>query len=183
MLRVATGPRVRLAGCKSALNHSPPTPPTTPWFILLTVLRLWSRFNLTLCCFVVYSTRRFVLNLVLCYFVLVVFSPLSIAITSLGEERANLSGFRTFVRFALVWFCLFLLPLGGKGCGLWLWHSLDFFATRLLLYVWPVCNMHILVCWLCHYNLLNWICKEVFVHSAPDCKQVYQVFTFIIYFL
>ena len=38
------------------------------------------------------------------------FSPFSIAITSLGEERANLSVFRTFVRFALVWFCLFPLP-------------------------------------------------------------------------
>ena len=41
-----------------------------------------------------------------------VFSPFSIVITSLGEERANLSAFRTFVRFALVWFCLFSLPLG-----------------------------------------------------------------------
>ena len=30
------------------------------------------------------------------------FSPFSIAITSLGEERANLSAFRTFVRFVLV---------------------------------------------------------------------------------
>ena len=40
-----------------------------------------------------------------------VFSPFSIAITSLGEEGANLSAFRTFVRFALVWFCL-PLPLG-----------------------------------------------------------------------
>ena len=40
------------------------------------------------------------------------FSPLSIAITSLGEEIANLNAFRTFVRFALVWFCLFPLPLG-----------------------------------------------------------------------
>ena len=38
-------------------------------------------------------------------------SPFSIAISSLGEERANLSAFRTFVRFALVWFCLFSLPL------------------------------------------------------------------------
>ena len=28
------------------------------------------------------------------------------------EKRANLSAFRTFVRFALVWFCLFPLPLG-----------------------------------------------------------------------
>ena len=40
------------------------------------------------------------------------FSPFSIAITSLGEERANLSAFRTFVRFALVRFCLFPFPLG-----------------------------------------------------------------------
>ena len=37
-----------------------------------------------------------------CHFVLVFFSPFSIAITSLGEERANLSTFRTFVRFVLV---------------------------------------------------------------------------------
>ena len=41
-----------------------------------------------------------------------VFSPFSIAIISLGEERANLSDFRTFVRFVLVWFCLFPRPLG-----------------------------------------------------------------------
>ena len=39
------------------------------------------------------------------------FSSLSIAITSLGEERATLSASHTFVRFALVWFCLFPLPL------------------------------------------------------------------------
>ena len=44
----------------------------------------------------VYSTRLFVLCLTLCHFVLVLFSPFSIAITSLGEERANLSAFRTF---------------------------------------------------------------------------------------
>ena len=59
----------------------------------------------------VYSTRRFVLSIALSYFVLVFFSPLSIVISSLGK-RANLSAFRTFVRFALVWFCLFPLPLG-----------------------------------------------------------------------
>ena len=40
-----------------------------------------------------------------------IFSIFSIAITSLGEERANLSAFRTFVRFVLVWFYLFPLPL------------------------------------------------------------------------
>ena len=55
----------------------------------------------------VFSTRRFVLRLTLCYFVLVFFSPFSIAFTSLWEERANLSAIRTFVRFVLVWFCRF----------------------------------------------------------------------------
>ena len=55
--------------------------------------------------------RQFVLSLALCYFVLVFFSPLSIAITSNGEERPNLTAFHKFVLFALVWFCLFPLPL------------------------------------------------------------------------
>ena len=44
------------------------------------------------------------------------FSPFSIAITSLVEKRANLSAFRTFVRFVLVWFCRF--PLLGVWEGL-----------------------------------------------------------------
>ena len=59
------------------------------------------------------------LRLALCYYVLVFFSPFSIAITSLGEETVNLSAFRTFDQFALVWFCLFPLPLGvweGLAC-------------------------------------------------------------------
>ena len=41
----------------------------------------------------VYSTRRFFVCLSVCHFVLVFFSPFSIAITSLGEERANLNAF------------------------------------------------------------------------------------------
>ena len=44
----------------------------------------------------VYSTRQFVLCLALCYFVLVFFNPFSIAITSIGEERASLGAFCTF---------------------------------------------------------------------------------------
>ena len=48
----------------------------------------------------------------MCHFVFVFFSPVSIAITSFGEERANLSAFRTFVRFVLIWICWFPLPLG-----------------------------------------------------------------------
>ena len=68
-----------------------------------------------------------VLNLALYYFVLVFFfvffflfffflcfyfSSFSIAITSLGEEIVNVCAFRTFARFARIWFCLFPLPLG-----------------------------------------------------------------------
>ena len=58
----------------------------------------------------VYSTRRFVLCLTLCHFVLVFFSSFSIAITPLWEERANLSAFRTFVRLVPVWICRVPLP-------------------------------------------------------------------------
>ena len=66
----------------------------------------------------VWEGLRFVVCLSVCYFVLVFFSPFSIAITSLGEERANLSAFRAFVRSVLVWICRFLFILGsGKGCG------------------------------------------------------------------
>ena len=109
---------------------------------------------------VVYSRRRFVLCLTLCYFVLVFFSPSSIAITSLGEERANLKCFSyvcsicaclvlsvsspswclgraAVCDYGTAW--IFLLPsfiitavkvtkiwYSRKGCGLYLWHSLDF---------------------------------------------------------
>ena len=83
----------------------------------------------------VYSTRRFVSSLALCYFVIVLFSPFSIAITSLGEERANLSVFRTVIRFALVWFCLFLLPLG-------VWEGLWFVIVALPgLFSYLLCNV------------------------------------------
>ena len=66
--------------------------------------------DLILSCFVVYSTRRFVLCLALCYFVLVFFSPFSIAITSLGEERASLGAFRTFRVWEGLRFMIVALP-------------------------------------------------------------------------
>ena len=72
----------------------------------------------------VYSTRRFVVYLFVCHFVLVFFSPFSIAITSLREARAYLSAFPTFVRFVLVWICRFPLPLG-------VWEGLRFMIVAL----------------------------------------------------
>ena len=41
-----------------------------------------------------------------------------VLVFSLGEERTNLSAFRTFDRFVLVWICRFPLPLGVWE-GLW----------------------------------------------------------------
>ena len=49
-------------------------------------------------------------------------SPFSIAISSLGEEKANLNVFRTFV--VLVWICRFPLPLG-------VWEGLRFVIVAL----------------------------------------------------
>ena len=73
-------------------------------------------------------------------FFLVFFSLFSIAITSLGEESASLGAFRTFVRFALVWVCLFPLPLG-------VWEGLRFVIVALLglfsyLFFIHVCNTY-----------------------------------------
>ena len=59
-----------------------------------------------------------------CVILFLCFSPFSIAITSLGEERANLSAFRTFVRFMLLWICRFHLPLA-------VWEGLRFVIVAL----------------------------------------------------
>ena len=95
--------------------------------------------SLSLCCFVVYSTRRFVLCLTLCHFVLAFFNPFSIAITSLAEKRAKLSAFCTFVRFVLVCICRFPLPLG-------VWEGLRFVIVALpglFPYLFFVCLLNI----------------------------------------
>ena len=52
------------------------------------------------------------------------FQSFRVVITSLGEERANLNAFRTSVRFVLVWFCWFPLPLG-------VWEGLRFVIVAL----------------------------------------------------
>ena len=119
VLRVASGPRVKLASCKSALNSPPHLYFTGRSKAVLPVLVL-----LFVALWFIYEAIFFKSCLVL--FVLVFFSPFSIAITSLGEERANLSAFRTSVRFALFFFCFLFLLVSGKG-----WHSLDFSFTSL----------------------------------------------------
>ena len=57
-----------------------------------------------------------------------VFSPFSIAITSLGKERADLCVFvRLYVLRVLVCVSFLLLLVSGIGRDFYLWHSPDFY--------------------------------------------------------
>ena len=117
VLRVASGPRVKLASCKSALNpqvvHSTDRSKAVVPVLVLFFVALW---------FILPGDLLYVFPCVILF--LCFSSPVSIAITSLGEERANLSTFRTFVRFVLVWICRFPLPLG-------VWEGLRFVIVAL----------------------------------------------------
>ena len=101
----------------------------------------------------VYSARQFVVCLTLCHFILVLFSPFNIAITSLGEERANLCAFRMFDRFVLVWICRFPLPLD-------VWEGLRFVILALPgLFSYLVCTIMQIM-----YNILwdHWVHCGIF---------------------
>ena len=73
---------MKLAGCRSALNPPVVCSADRSKAVVPVLVALW---------FILRGD-----------FVLVFFSRFCIAVTSLGEERANLSAFRTFVRFVLV---------------------------------------------------------------------------------
>ena len=114
VLRVASGRRVKLASCKSALTPTPTVVYSTdhskavvPVLVLLFVL--W---------FILPGDLFYVLSCVI--LLLSFFSPFSIAITSLWEEREL-----TLVLFVLLFdlrlfgiVCFLSLLLSGKGCGL-----------------------------------------------------------------
>ena len=127
VLRVAWGPRVKLASCKSALTP-PPTPPVVystdrsnavvPVSVLLFVA-LW---------FILRGDLFYVLPWVIlfcCFSVL-----LALWLFRLGKRELILVLFVRLFDLCLFGFVGFLfLLVSGKGCGLWLWHSLDFSLT------------------------------------------------------
>ena len=87
---------MKLASCKSALN---------PAVVYLLLCGLFYE--------VIFLFRT------LCYFVLVFFSPFSIVVTLLEEERANLSVFVHLFDLRLFGsVCFLFLLVSGKGCGL-----------------------------------------------------------------
>ena len=116
VLRVASGPRVKLASCKSTLN--PPVVYSTdrskavvPVLVLLFVA-LW------------FILRGDLLYVFPCVILFLCFSVLLVLRLPRMGKRANLSALRTFVRFVLVWICRFPFPLG-------VWEGLGFVIVAL----------------------------------------------------
>ena len=107
VLRVASGPRVKLASCKSALTPPPPPPPPVVYsadrskavvpVLVLVFVALW---------FILRGDLFYVLPcviLLLCFSVL-----LALRLPRLGKTELILVIFCTFVRFVLVLICRFL---------------------------------------------------------------------------
>ena len=117
VLRVASGPRVKLASCKSALTPSPPPPrpvvcstdrskAVVPVLVLLFVA-LW------------FILRGLVVCLSVCHFVLVFSVLLVLRLPRLGKRELILVLFIRLVGLCLFRFVGFLFLLGsGKGCDL-----------------------------------------------------------------
>ena len=122
---------MKLASCKSALN--PPVVNSTdrskavvPVLVLLFVA-LWF----------ILRSRRFVVWYVLpCVILFSSFSVfLALRLPHLGKRELILVLFVRLFDLCLFRFVGFLfLLVSGKGCGLWLWHSLDFSLTFLYLF-------------------------------------------------
>ena len=117
VLSVASGRRVKFGSCKSALNplvvYSTDRSKAVGPVLVLLFGALW---------FILRGDLLYVLPCAILF--LYVFSPFGVAITSLGEERANLGAFRVFNRFVLVWICRFPLPLD-------VWEGLQFVIVAL----------------------------------------------------
>ena len=129
VLRVASGPRVKLASCKSALNlvvysadHSKAVVPV----LVLLFVALW---------FILRGDLFYVLTL--CYFVLCFSVLLALRLPRLGKRELISVFFVCLFNLCLFGFIGFLfLLVSGKGCGLWLWHFLDFSLTLFWPFMW-----------------------------------------------
>ena len=95
VLRITSGPRVKFVDSKTIFTPPAPPPPKKQLFMLLTVLRRWSRcFSYSLWVCGLYYGVLHVLKSCLALLFVRSFSPV---ITSLGEEDAGLYAYRAFV--------------------------------------------------------------------------------------
>ena len=130
VLRVASGPRVKLASCKSALTPtvvcSTDRSKAVVTVLVLLFVALW---------FILRGDLLYVFPCVilfLCFSVLLV-----LRLPRLGKRELILVLFVRLFGLCLFRFVGFLFFLGsGKGCGLWFWHSLDFSLTFFLNMIW-----------------------------------------------
>ena len=130
-IKSSIGTQVKLAGCESALN--PPVvcsadrsgavvPVFVSFFVALGFILRGDLLHVFPC-----------VVLFLCFSVLLV-----LRLPPLGRRGLVLALFVRLFGLCLFGFVGFLFLLGsGKGCGLWLWHSLDFSLT-----LFP-CSLHI----------------------------------------
>ena len=122
---VTSGPRVKLASCKSALNPSvvystDRSKAVIPMLVLLFVA-LW---------FILRGDLFYVLPCVILYLCFSVL--LALRLPRLGKRELILVFFVRLFDLCLFEFVGFPFHLvTGKGCGLWLWHSLDFLLSFL----------------------------------------------------
>ena len=123
VLRVASGPRVKLASCTSALNpavvYSTDRSKAVVSVLVLLFAALW---------FILRGDLFYVLPCVilfLCFSVL-----LALRLPRLGKRELIWVLFVRLFDLRLFGFvCNLFLLVSGKGCGVWLWHSLDFSLT------------------------------------------------------
>ena len=122
-IKSSIGPRVKLTGCKSALNptvvySTDRSKAVVPVLVLLFVA-LW---------FILRGDFLYVFPCVilfLCFSVLLV-----LRLPRLGKRELILVLFVRLFDLCVFGFVGFLFLLGsGRGCGLWLWHSLGFPLT------------------------------------------------------
>ena len=113
VLRVASGPRVKLASCKSALTPSP-TPPAPRWFSLPTVLRRMVPVLVLLFVALWFILRGDLLYVFPCVILFLCFSVL--LVLRLPRLRKRELILVLFVR--LFGLCLFRLSVSSSSWGL-----------------------------------------------------------------
>ena len=156
VLRVASGPRVKLASCKSALTPlaSPrPAPPPPPPPVVYSSDRSKAVVSVLVFLFgaLWFILRGDLLYVLPCSILFLCFSVfLALRLPRLGKRELILVLFVCLIDLCLFGFSgFFFLLMSGKGCGLWLWPSLDFllsfFTLLTVLRRWSRCWSYSLV--------------------------------------
>ena len=147
ILRVASGPRVRLAGCESALGSLVVCSASRSWAVVLVLVLLFVAlwFILRGGLFCVLSC----VILFLCFSVL-----LALRLPRLGRRQLILVRFVRLFDLCLFDFVGFLfLFVSRNGCSLWLWHSLEFSLIFFAIVFWFKTLKYL------HVYILLWIVK------------------------